>query len=114
MASIDDFAYVLPEERIAQTPLADRADARLLVDRGSAPPEHHRVRELASLLKPGDLVVVNTTRVLPARVIARRPTGGSCEILLLNPEGPIAAALAEDESRWHVLVRPSRKIEAGT
>ncbi|MGB7880929.1 MAG: S-adenosylmethionine:tRNA ribosyltransferase-isomerase, partial [Ilumatobacteraceae bacterium] len=64
---IADFDYDLPEDRIAQTPIEPRDTARLLVDRGSAPPEHRHVHDLPELLRAGDLLVLNETRVIPAR-----------------------------------------------
>ena len=114
MTTIGEFDYDLPVERIAQHPAAERSDARLLVDRGSAAPDHHRVVELPALLAPGDVVVVNDTRVLPARLMGRRPSGGKTEVLLLHPDGPAVLALGQAESEWEVLVRPSRKVPAGT
>ncbi len=114
MTRIGNFDYELPPERIAQTPLADRASSRLLVDHGADPPTHQHVSELVDLLEPGDLLVVNDTRVLPARIFATRPTGGRTEVLLLHPDGPAATALASEESVWEVLVKPSRKVAPGT
>ena len=82
-----DFDYVLPPELIAQTPLEARSDARLLVlARASGTMAHRRVSDLPVLLHPHDLLVLNDTRVLPARLFARRPTGGRVELLLLQPE----------------------------
>jgi S-adenosylmethionine:tRNA ribosyltransferase-isomerase len=100
------FDYELPEERIAQHPLAERDAARLLVDRGpGVEPEHRIVRDLPDLLEPGDLLVLNTTRVLPARLHLRKATGGAAEVLLLERlDGP----------RWEALVRPSRRLPSGT
>ena len=112
MTRIGDFDYALPDAQIAQTPLSDRASSRLLVDRGADPAEHRHVRDLVDLLHPGDLLVVNDTRVLPARIFATRPTGGRTEVLLLHPDGPAATALAQPESEWEVLVKPSRKVGA--
>ena len=80
-----DFDYELPPERIAQTPLEPRDAARLLVDRGGAPPEHRFVRDLVEILRPGDLLVVNETKVIPARLALRRSTGGTAEVLMLEP-----------------------------
>jgi S-adenosylmethionine:tRNA ribosyltransferase-isomerase len=101
-----DFDYDLPASAIAQTPVEPRDAARLLVDRGAgAAPDHRRVRDLPSLLEPGDLVVVNTTRVLPARLRARRATGGAAEVLLLEPVDGLV---------WEALVRPSAKLRPGT
>jgi S-adenosylmethionine:tRNA ribosyltransferase-isomerase len=100
--------YELPDEAIAQTPTEPRDAARLLVDRGpGSDPEHRQVRDLPSLLHPGDVVVVNTTRVLPARLRLTKPTGGAVEVLLLEPQG-------EDDGTWEALVRPSRKLPPGS
>jgi len=100
------FDYLLPEASIAQEPIEPRDAARMLVDRGSqAPPEHRTVRELASLVRPGDVVVVNTTRVLRARLHLRKDTGAAVEVLLLEPV---------HGDRWEALVRPGRKVAPGT
>jgi S-adenosylmethionine:tRNA ribosyltransferase-isomerase len=99
--------YELPEELIAQEPAAERSDARLLVlDRASGLREHRGVRDLPSLLRPGDLLVVNDTRVLPARLRARRASGGAIEIFLLEP-------LAENAMRWTCLVQPGKTVRRG-
>ncbi|HET6951993.1 MAG TPA: tRNA preQ1(34) S-adenosylmethionine ribosyltransferase-isomerase QueA [Acidimicrobiales bacterium] len=101
-----DFDYDLPEAAIAQRPTEPRDRARLLVDRGAGlPPEHRTVAELPTLVGPGDVVVVNTTRVLPARLRLRKPTGGEVEVLLLEhlPSGA-----------WEALVRPGRRVPPGT
>jgi S-adenosylmethionine:tRNA ribosyltransferase-isomerase len=103
---LEDFDYELPEERIAQTPLEPRDAARLLVDRGNAPPQHLTVADLPGLLRPGDVVVVNESRVIPARLRLRRATGGAVEVLLLEP-------LAADRTVWEALVRPARRLRAG-
>jgi S-adenosylmethionine:tRNA ribosyltransferase-isomerase len=103
---LTDFDYVLPEERIAQVPVEPRDAARLLVDRGSAPPEHRHVRDLVELLQPGDLLVVNETKVIPARLLLRRATGGAAEVLLVD-------ALDGERRRWEALVRPARKLKVG-
>ncbi len=100
------FDYDLPEERIAQHPLARRDAARLLVDEGEGrAPSHRVVRDLPDLLAPGDLLVVNTTRVLPARLHLRKESGGAAEVLLLEPL---------DGACWEALVRPGRRLPAGT
>ena len=88
MTTISEFDYELPQDRIAQTPLPDRSASKLLVDRGTASPEHRRVSDLDQILQAGDLVVMNDTRVLAARLFTRRPTGGGTEVLLLEPDGP--------------------------
>ena len=114
MTSIDAFDYELPPEHVAQTPLANRAASRLLVDRGSAAAEHRHVADLADILLPGDVLVVNDTKVLPARIYTTRPTGGVTELLLLEPDGPAATALAQERSEWVALVKPSKKVRPGT
>jgi S-adenosylmethionine:tRNA ribosyltransferase-isomerase len=103
---LDEFDYELPEERIAQVPLEPRDAARLLVDRGSAPPEHRHVSDLPDLLRAGDLLVLNETRVIPARLRLRRATGGAAEVLLLEPRDPARRT-------WEALVRPARRLRAG-
>jgi S-adenosylmethionine:tRNA ribosyltransferase-isomerase len=103
---VADFAYELPEGSIAQTPIEPRDRARLLVDRGpGAAAEHRTVADLPSLVRPGDVVVANSTRVLPARLRLTKPTGGAVEVLLLErlPTG-----------EWEALVRPGRRVAPGT
>jgi S-adenosylmethionine:tRNA ribosyltransferase-isomerase len=106
------FDYDLPPERIAQRPIEPRDAARLLVDHGPGrPPEHRHVRDLPQLLERGDLLVLNETRVLPARLHLRKPSGGGVEVLLLERLDDEPPA----ESRgWRALVRPSRKVAPGT
>ena len=103
---IADFDYELPDDRIAQTPIEPRDAARLLVDRGSGAPEHRHVRDLPELLREGDLLVLNETRVIPARLRLRRPTGGAAEVLLLEPWDA-------DRRTWEALVRPGGKLAVG-
>jgi S-adenosylmethionine:tRNA ribosyltransferase-isomerase len=100
-----DFDYDLPEGAIAQHPADPRDAARLLVDRGRAGVEHSTVAELADLVRPGDVVVVNTTRVLPARLRLRKASGGAVEVLLLERTASGA---------WEALVRPGRRVRPGT
>ena len=102
--TLDDIGYDLPACAIAQTPLERRDEARLLVDRPDGI-EHRRVHELPELLSEGDLVVVNNTRVLRARIPLRRSSGGAVEVLLLEQL---------DDGRWEALVRPSRRLAAGS
>jgi S-adenosylmethionine:tRNA ribosyltransferase-isomerase len=103
---LEEFDYELPAERIAQVPIEPRDAARLLVDRGSAPPEHRTVADLPELLRPGDVVVVNDTKVIPARLRVHRVTGGAAEVLLLEPEDAA-------RRRWEALVRPARRLREG-
>jgi S-adenosylmethionine:tRNA ribosyltransferase-isomerase len=101
-----DLDYPLPADAIAQVPVEPRDAARLLVDEGpDRAPSHQRVADLPDLLLPGDLLVVNDTRVRPARLHLRKPTGGHVEVLLLE---------AHEDGRWEALVRPSRKVPPGT
>ena len=99
------FDYDLPAEAIAQTPAEPRDSARLLVARAGRSVAHRRVADLPDELDPGDLLVVNETRVLPARLLLTKPTGGAVEALLLErrPDG-----------WWEALVKPSRKVADGT
>ena len=101
-----DFYYDLPEELIAQTPLQRRSDSRLLtLDRETGEREHHRFFELPQFLRPGDCLILNNSRVLPARLLGQRlPGGGACEVLLLIDRG---------ERVWECLVRPGRKMRTG-
>lgn len=108
------FDYDLPEAAIAQRPIEPRDAARLLVDLGAGlAPGHFHVRDLAELLDPGDLLVLNTTRVLPARLALRKSSGAAVEVLLLEriDGGGIDE---EGRSRWEALVRPNRKLPPGT
>jgi len=90
--------YPLPEALIAQAPAPERAAARLLVlDRGGAPLRHAHVGDLPGFLRAGDVLVVNDTRVIPARVPGRRPSGGRLELLFVAPLG--------EDGEWEVLVR---------
>jgi S-adenosylmethionine:tRNA ribosyltransferase-isomerase len=103
---VSDLDYSLPEGAIAQEPPARREDARLLVDRGAgSPPEHRTAADLPDLLRAGDILVVNDTRVLPARLLLHKATGGAVEVLLLE---------RFDDDRWEALVRPSRLTRMNT
>ncbi|MFT7646892.1 MAG: S-adenosylmethionine:tRNA ribosyltransferase-isomerase [Candidatus Poriferisodalaceae bacterium] len=103
---MDEFDYELPEEAIAQEAAEPRDSARLLVPGDeSGPASHRRVSDLPSLLEPGDLVVMNETRVIPARLHLRKETGGQAEVLLLEPTG---------DGSWRALVRPGRRLSPGT
>lgn len=100
-----DFDYALPAPAIAQTPVEPRDAARLLVDGGPGQlPEHRSVRDLPDLLRPGDVVVVNETRVIPARLRLRRSSGGAAEVFLLEPL---------DDGTWDALVRPGARLRDG-
>lgn len=97
-----DFWYDLPEELIAQTPLPKRDASRLLVlDKKTGEVEHKHFFDIVSYLQPGDCLVLNDSRVLPARLLGRRMTGGAAELLLLRDLG---------NNRWECLARPGRKL----
>lgn len=101
-----DFYYDLPPELIAQTPIARRDASRLLtLNKETGETEHHHFYDLPSFLRPGDCLVLNDSRVLPARLIGHRvPTGGACEVVLLIDRG---------ENTWECLVRPGKKLREG-
>lgn len=106
--STDLFDYHLPERLIAQTPTARRDASRLLVvHRAERRIEHRCFTDLGEYLRPGDTLFRNTAAVLPARLLARRPTGGAVECLLLRP------AAGADENRWWCLLRPGKKLPPG-
>ncbi len=101
-----DFYYDLPEELIAQTPAEPRDSSRLLVyHRAEKRIEHRIFRDVKDYLKAGDVLVINRTRVLPARLFSRTAHGGAVEVLLLK---------RLDLDRWEVLVRPGKKCKPGT
>ena len=100
-----DFWYELPEELIAQTPLEQRDASRLLVlDRVSGEINHRLFYDVIDYLKPGDCLVMNDSRVLPARLLGHRPTGGAVEVLLLRDLG---------DKKWECLCKPGRKMQPG-
>ena len=100
-----DFWYYLPEELIAQTPLERRDGSRLLVmDRATGNLTHRHFYDIIDYLNPGDCLVMNDSRVLPARLRGHRPTGGAVEVLLLRDLG---------EGAWECLVKPGKKMQEG-
>lgn len=102
-----DFYYDLPEELIAQTPLSQRDSSRLMtVDRNTGRVGHHHFYDIADMLNPGDCLVLNNSRVLPARLLGNRvPTMGAVEVLLLKDQG---------DGVWECLTKPGRKTQPGT
>jgi len=114
MAIAGDYSYDLPPELVAQEPAADRDRSQLLVlERGGPVRGLHRFAALPDLLRPGDLLVLNDSRVLPARLWTRRPeTGGQVELLLLHPEDAVAAA-GDAGGGWRALARPARRLRPG-
>ena len=101
-----DFYYDLPPELIAQTPLEKRDESRLLcLDKATGEWSHHHFYELPDFLRPGDCLILNNSRVLPARLLGRRlPGGGACEVLLLQDKG---------DKVWECLVRPGKHLREG-
>ena len=125
-----DFFYDLPTELIAQRPIERREQSRLLcMDRASGAMEHRRFFELPGLLRAGDCLVLNDSRVLPARLLGRRETGGAVEVVLLRDVGVFGSVECKVESEkldierekfigggcvWECLTRPGRKTRVGT
>ena len=103
---LSDIDYDLPEALIAQKPIEPRDSARLLTDVDGAGVRHMTVSDLPSLIRPGDVIVVNDTRVLPARLVLQRKTGGAAEVLLLEQRSP-------DGRLWEAMVKPARKLKEG-
>lgn len=101
-----DFYYELPEELIAQTPLQQRDSSRMLVlDKQTGKVSHRHFYHILEYLKPGDTLVMNDSRVLPARLMGHRPTGGVVEVLLLRDLG---------DKQWECLCKPGRKMQVGS
>lgn len=103
---LEDIDYDLPAELIAQEPIEPRDAARLLVDTTTSVPLDKHVRDLPEFLRDGDVLVVNDTRVVPARLHLHRGTGGAVEVLLLE-------SLDDERRSWEALVRPARKLRVG-
>lgn len=100
-----DFDFYLPEELIAQTPLEKRDNSRLLhLDKNTGKIEHKHFYDIKQYIRPGDCLVLNDSRVLPARLIGTRPTGGAVELVLLKDLG---------DNCWECLSRPGRKTKPG-
>lgn len=101
-----DFYYELPKELIAQDPLEDRSSSRLLkLDKRTGETEHHSFKEIPSFLKPGDCLVLNNTKVIPARLIGHKAeTGAAIEVLLLK---------RRENDQWETLVKPGKKARPG-
>jgi S-adenosylmethionine:tRNA ribosyltransferase-isomerase len=104
---LSDFDFALPEELVAQEPVTPRDASRLLVLPAAGPADHRRFAELDALLAPGDLLVFNDTRVIPARLVGRKASGGKVELLLCEPlEGGLGR-------RWRALGQASKPIREG-
>ncbi|AVQ99500.1 tRNA preQ1(34) S-adenosylmethionine ribosyltransferase-isomerase QueA [Oceanobacillus iheyensis] len=105
--NIEDFDFHLPEELIAQTPLKDRTSSRLLVlDKNKKELDHKKFKDIKDYIKPGDALVLNDTRVLPARLYGvKEDTGANIEVLLLHQE---------NGDTWEVLAKPAKKVKQGS
>ena len=101
-----DFYFDLPQELIAQDPLEDRSDSRLLMmDKTSGKTEHHIFKEIVDYLRPGDCLVLNNTKVIPARLMGvKEDTGAAIEVLLLK---------RKENDVWETLVKPGKKAKPG-
>ncbi len=106
--SVHDYFYDLPEELIAQDPLSDRSSSRLMtMNKDTGEIEHHVFKEIIEYLKPGDCLVINDTKVIPARLIGNREkTGGIVEVLLLK-------RLEDKQDTWETLAKPGKKARTG-
>jgi S-adenosylmethionine:tRNA ribosyltransferase-isomerase len=102
--SLAAYQYSLPPDKIAQTPVTPRDASRLLVVDSPTTHRHHRFRDLPDLLQPGDLLVLNNTRVIPARLWGRKPSGAQVEVFLLEEQA---------DHQWLALVRPGRRLKPG-
>ncbi|ASC72789.1 S-adenosylmethionine:tRNA ribosyltransferase-isomerase [Halomicronema hongdechloris C2206] len=102
--SLAAYHYVLPPECIAQTPARPRDHSRLLAVTSPTQHQHHRFRDLPDLLQPGDLLILNDTQVIPARLWGHKPAGAAVEVLLLEPQ---------KTDRWLALVKPGRRLKPG-
>jgi S-adenosylmethionine:tRNA ribosyltransferase-isomerase len=103
---LSDIDYVLPEKLIAQKPIEPRDSARLLMATDLAHLQHKHMTDFVDFIEPGDVLVVNDTRVLPARLSLQRKTGGAAEVLLLEER-------SSDHRLWEALVKPARKLKDG-
>ena len=104
--TLEDFDYYLPEEQIAQDPLEHRSDSRLMVlDKKTGELEHKHFYDICDYLKPGDCLVINNTKVIPARLIGEKEgTGGKVEVLLLT---------RKSDNTWETLVKPGKNARIG-
>ncbi|MGC9503067.1 tRNA preQ1(34) S-adenosylmethionine ribosyltransferase-isomerase QueA [Baaleninema sp.] len=102
--SLEAYDYELPEGRIAQNPVEPRDSARFLVVTSPTEHQHRRFRDLPELLQPNDLLVLNDTRVLPARLYGEKPSGAKVEVLLLEEVS---------QNRWFALVKPGKRLKPG-
>ena len=115
MYLLDEYNFELPESLIAQTPATGRDDSRLLLlQRNSGSLSHHRFRDLCEILVPGDILVVNDTRVVPARLVGKKESGGRVEVLILDYARAVENALKTGVMSCECLVKTARRLQAGT
>nr|WP_320015073.1 tRNA preQ1(34) S-adenosylmethionine ribosyltransferase-isomerase QueA [uncultured Desulfobacter sp.] len=115
MYNLSDYHYNLPESLIAQTPCEHRSLSRLMhLDRRSHSISHRRFIDIADLLRPGDLLVVNDTRVVPARLLGHKPTGGRVEVLIIDYAAGMKHLADNGRFQCDCLIRASRRPEPGT
>ena len=115
MYALDDYDYRLPERFIAQAPCGTRERSRLLrLDRRTGAVAHHRFYEIADMLDAGDLLVINNTRVVPARLLGKKPTGGRVEVLILDYPGEKVPAEGGEAVRCRCLVKASKRPRPGS
>ncbi|MEQ1856509.1 MAG: tRNA preQ1(34) S-adenosylmethionine ribosyltransferase-isomerase QueA [Longimicrobiales bacterium] len=107
-SSLSDYDYDLPQDRIARYPSERRDGSRLLALTQTGELRHLGFADIVTLFRPGDVLVVNETKVIPARLLGRKPTGAPAEILLMRP-----APVGGDERVWEALVRPGSKLKPG-
>jgi S-adenosylmethionine:tRNA ribosyltransferase-isomerase len=112
---VEQFDYALPIELIAQAPAPEREQARLLVVPPNASPVHESIAQLAEHIAPGTLVVVNDTKVLPARILGvKEGTGGKSEVFLVRKLGDVESSTGQTSQRWRALARASKALRPGT
>ncbi len=114
MFQLSDYTYDLPEDRIAQAPCDNRSNSKLLcIDRQTGNMAHHRFKELKSLLRPDDLLVINNTRVVPARLFGFKETGGKIEILIIDYAGGVKHLEKTGFFQCDCLVKASKQPKPG-
>ena len=115
MYTLDAYHYELPETLIAQTPAPDRDGSRLLhLQRGSGTVSHRHFDDVVSLLRPGDVLVVNNTRVIPGRLHGRKESGGKVELLILDYGEADGRVIDDRQPVYHCLIKASKQAAAGT
>ena len=115
MFSLKDYDYYLPEERIAQKPVEGRDRSRLLLmDRNTGEIAHHKFLDIYDLLSPSDVLVINNTEVIPARLFGQKETGGKAEVLILDHPGDEKQRISKGECLCRCLIKASKKPKDGT